>query len=42
MKLINESVSDDISQMTQEANLQEDEQVLSLCKEASKTIGLAL
>lgn len=42
MKLINESVSDDISQMIQEANLQEDEQVLSLCKEASKTIGLAL
>lgn len=33
---------DDISQMIQKANLQDDEQVLSLCKEASKTIGLAL
>ena len=39
-KLINESVSEDINQMIQEANLQEDEQVLSLCKEASQSIGL--
>ncbi len=42
MKLINESVSNDINQMIQEANLQEDEQVLSLCKEASQSLGLVV
>lgn len=40
IKIINDSISEDISNLIQSEGYQEDKQVLALCKDAQKTMGL--